>query len=67
MYSEKDYKGEFNILKEEKALLLTGLTKTQNYETLSKLLGISTEELIVKLFRHRLISKIEIKSSPSGT
>lgn len=54
LYSEKDYFGELNLLKSQKALIVRALKVTKESKELCKLLELSEKQLLVAVIKHGL-------------
>ena len=53
-YSEKDYEGEFNLLKMERRIIVRDLSTAQNIKEASKILKFSDRGLYIKMAAHQI-------------
>jgi len=54
LYSEKDYSGDFNLLRSEKALIIKAIKKTREIEALVKILNIPQSRLLIAIIKHKI-------------
>lgn len=52
IYTQDDYKGEFNLLKSEKRLLIKALATTKESKDLCRILEINEKRLMIAIIRH---------------